>query len=352
MTTGTTIDLRSDTMTRPDAAMRRAMAEAEVGDDVWGEDPTVRRLEEEGAEAMGMEAALFVPSGIMGNSIALGLHAPRGSELLCDHQAHITLYEMAAMAALWGILARPLPSADGLPDPDRIRAAVIPQGGYRVPTGAIALENSHNQAGGRVFSVARLAPVVALARERGLPLHVDGARIFNAAVALATTPARLLEGFSSVSFCLSKGLGAPVGSMLCGGRDFIAEARQRRRLLGGAMRQAGVIAAAGLVALREGPARLADDHEHARRLAIAIAATDGLEIDLAAVESNIVIFRVVPVANGAGDSSARWVEAATARGLLSSPIDAERVRLVTHRDVDSSAIARAVEIVQTVSIGI
>ncbi len=341
------VDLRSDTLTKPDAAMRRAMAEAEVGDDVWGEDPTVRRLEEEGAAAMGMAAALFVPSGIMGNSIALGVHARRGSEVLCDHRAHVLHYEMGTMSALWGLQARPLPSADGLPDVESFRAALVPEGEFRVPTGGFELENSHNLAGGRAFGRDRLAPVLALAEGAGVPVHLDGARIWNAAVALATTPAALSAGCASVSFCLSKGLGAPVGSVLCGTRDFITAARELRRLLGGAMRQVGVLAAAGLVALRDGPKRLADDHFHARLLAEAIAESPGVEIDLDTVQTNIVIFRArqKPGASPVSSPALAWIAAAKELGLLASEMDAEHVRFVTHRDLDRAAIERAVEIV-------
>jgi threonine aldolase len=345
MTSPGPIDLRSDTMTKPDAVMRRAMAEAEVGDDVWGEDPTVRRLEEESAAAMGMAAALFVPSGIMGNSIGLSLNAPRGSEILCDHRAHILLYEAGAPAAVWGLLARPLPSSDGLPAIEAFRSAISTSADQRVPTGVVAVENTHNVAGGVVFGRDRLDPLVALAARRGIPLHLDGARIFNAATALGTTPAALVAGFSTVSFCLSKGLGAPVGSLICGSAAAIAEARDRRRLLGGAMRQVGVLAAAGLVALREGPARLADDHAHARLLALAVAESEGLEIDLANVQSNIVIFRVPP-RPGEEEPAARWVAEAAERGLLAGTMSADEVRFVTHRDLDRAAIDRAVETVR------
>jgi len=325
--------------------MRRAMAEAEVGDDVWGEDPTVRRLEEESAAAMGMEAALFVPSGIMGNSIGLSLHAPRGSEILCDHRAHILYYEAGAPAAIWGLLARPLPSDDGMPSVATFRGAWSTSEGQRVRTGVIALENSHNVAGGRVYGRDRFDPIVAFAREKRTALHLDGARIWNAAVALDTTPAKLVEGFTTVSFCLSKGLGAPVGSMICGARDAIDEARDRRRLLGGAMRQAGVLAAAGLVALRDGPAKLAADHEHARLLAAAVVEMDGLEIDLASVESNIVIFAVRP-RPGESEPANRWVAEAEREGLLSSTMSAAEVRLVTHRDLDRAAIDRAIGVIR------
>jgi len=340
------IDLRSDTVTRPSPAMRRAMAEAEVGDDVYGEDPTVRALEEEGAAALGKEAALFVPSGIMGNQIALRLLAPRGSELLCDARAHVVMFEMGALAALSGILARPLDSTDGLPAPEAFRDAITPRGGYRVPTGALALENTHNVAGGRVYPRARLDPILALATEAGLPVHLDGARIFNAALALGTTPAALARGFDTVMFCLSKGLGAPVGSLLCADRERIAEARQVRRQLGGAMRQVGVLAAAGRVALAESPPLLERDHRHARRLAETLAETPGVELDLDGVETNIVIFRLTAPAAGEEPPAAAWVARARAAGLLASSFGPDRVRLVTHRDLDGAAIDRAVGIVR------
>ncbi len=340
------IDLRSDTVTRPSPAMRRAMAEAEVGDDVYGEDPTVRALEEEGAAALGKEAALFVPSGIMGNQIALRLLAPRGSELLCDARAHVVMFEMGALAALSGILARPLDSTDGLPALEAFRDAITPRGGYRVPTGALALENTHNVAGGRVYPRARLDPILALATEAGLPVHLDGARIFNAALALGTTPAALARGFDTVMFCLSKGLGAPVGSLLCADRERIAEARQVRRQLGGAMRQVGVLAAAGRVALAESPPLLERDHRHARRLAETLAETPGVELDLDGVETNIVIFRLTVPAAGEESPAAAWVARARAAGLLASSFGPDRVRLVTHRDLDGAAIDRAVGIVR------
>jgi len=338
------IDLRSDTVTRPSPAMRRAMAEAEVGDDVYREDPTVRALEEEGAEALGLPAALFVPSGIMGNQIGLRLLAPRGSELLCDARAHVLLFEMGAMASLSGIQPRPLTSEDGLPRPEAFGAAIVPRGGYRVATGALALENTHNVAGGRVFSRERIEAVLEVARSASLPVHLDGARIWNAAVALGTTPAVLAAGFDSVMFCLSKGLGAPVGSLLCGTRELIAEAREVRRLYGGAMRQVGVLAAAGRVALAEGPGEIPRDHANARRLAAAIAETPGLEIDLESVESNILMFRVVAPEDE--NPAASWSLRARERGLLAHPFDAEHVRLVTHRDLSDAAIASACEIVR------
>ncbi|MCL4837994.1 MAG: aminotransferase class I/II-fold pyridoxal phosphate-dependent enzyme [Thermoanaerobaculia bacterium] len=343
------VDLRSDTVTRPDAAMRRAMAGAVVGDDVYGEDPTVRRLEEEAAAAVGQEAALFVPSGIMGNQIALRLLAPPGSEVLCDERAHILLYEMGAMAALSGLQPRTLGSHDGLPPPAAWAAALVPRGGYRVPTGVLALENSHNMAGGVPYPRERIDPVLALARGAALPAHLDGARIFNAAAAVGTSAAELAAGFDTVMFCLSKGLGAPVGSLLCASRERIREARQLRRLFGGGMRQVGVLAAAGLVALREGPRRLPRDHEHARRLAAALAELPGAEIDPARVRTNILIFRVIDRRAAAGSDAAGPVLRRLARlGVLASPVDRERIRLVTHRDVGGAQIERAIAALQKV----
>jgi threonine aldolase len=335
------VDLRSDTVTRPTPAMRRAMAEAEVGDDVYFEDPTVRRLEERAAAAVGQEAALFVPSGIMGNQIGLRLVAPRGTELLCDQRAHVLLYENGGAAALSGIQTRPLPSNDGLPSPEAFAAAIVVRDPHRLATGALALENTHNVAGGRVFSRARLEPILGLAREAGLPVHLDGARIWNAAAALGTTPAALTAGFTTVMFCFSKGLGAPVGSVICASRERIAEAVEIRRQLGGAMRQVGVLAAAALVALDETPPLLARDHERARRLAAAIAGTKGLEIDPATVESNIVVFRVRSAEKPG--PAAGWVERARREGILASTLDADHVRLVTHRDVDDAGLQRAID---------
>ena len=328
------IDLRSDTVTRPDAAMRRAMAEAEVGDDVYGEDPTVNLLEEEAAAALGKEAALFVPSGIMGNQIGLRLLAPRGTELLCDERAHVVLFEAGAMSALSGIQPRPLPSADGLPTVEALEAAYCAPGGHQVATGALAFENTHNMAGGRVFGRQRLEPVLAFAAARGLPVHLDGARLWNAAVALDVPPASLAAGFATVMSCLSKGLGAPVGSILASDAARIAEARAIRHQLGGAMLQVGVLAAAGLVALRDGRRRLAEDHANARRLAAVVAELPGVELDLAEVESNIAIFRVPAPATA-------WVAGARAAGVLVAAIDGRRVRFVTHRDVSRADIERA-----------
>jgi threonine aldolase len=267
------VDLRSDTVTKPDAAMRRAMAEAEVGDDVMREDPTVRRLEERAAEATGQEAALYVPSGTMGNQVALHVHGSPGGEVICDSRSHVLHYEMGGMAALSGLLPKTFDTPWGQLDPAQVESAIAPDVSLRARTVLVLVETSHNVAGGTVYRPEELDAVVAVARRHGLPVHLDGARVFNAAASLGVPVSRLTSpspggsGVSSVMFSLSKGLGAPVGSLLCGPGDFVDEARRVRKMFGGGMRQAGVIAAAGLVALEEGPARLPRDHEHARLLA-------------------------------------------------------------------------------------
>jgi threonine aldolase len=341
------IDLRSDTVTRPDAEMRRAMAEAEVGDDVFGEDPTVRRLEEESAAALEQEAALFVPSGTMGNQIALHLHARPGNEVICEARCHIVHFEMGAMAALSGLLPRVIPSPTGRLDPAAVEAMIaLP---YRARTGLITIENTHNFAGGTVYDRPQCEAILAVARRHGLPVHLDGARLWNAATALGTSAAALAAGFDSIQFCLSKGLGAPVGSIVAGSAAFVAEARRVRKMFGGGMRQAGVIAAAGLVALRKGPERLHEDHAHARLLAGAVAELPGVELDPAAVVTNIVVFRLTPAAFGAGGNvvpgtglTEAFLARAKEHGVLASPVSQDEVRMVTHKDVPSAAIDAAI----------
>jgi threonine aldolase len=340
------IDLRSDTVTRPDAEMRRAMAEAEVGDDVFGEDPTVRLLEEESAAVLGQEAALFVPSGTMGNQIALHLHARPGSEVICEARCHIVHFEMGAMAALSGLLPRVIPSPTGLLDPVAVEDMIAPPAGYRARSGLITIENTHNFAGGTVYDRRHADAILAVARRHRLPVHLDGARLFNAATALGTSAAALAAGFDSIQFCLSKGLGAPVGSILAGAAAFIAEARRVRKMFGGGMRQAGVIAAAGLVALRKGPGRLDEDHAHARLLAEAVAELPGVELDPAAVVTNILVFRLSPTAFGGSVARTGLTEAFLARarehGVLASPVSQDEVRMVTHKDVPRAGIDEAI----------
>jgi threonine aldolase len=331
-----TIDLRSDTVTKPTEAMRRAMAEAEVGDDVYGEDPTVNRLEERAAEIFGKEAALFVPTGTMGNQIAIRLHTQHGQEVICERRAHVVDWEMATASAFSGCQLRQVEGERGVLGWERIAAAIAAPIYYRAQTGLIMLENTHNMAGGTVTPVAVAEGVWAGAKERGLPVHLDGARIFNAAVALDVPVAALTRGFATVMFCLSKGLCAPVGSLLVGSRALIDRGRSVRKMLGGGMRQAGVLAAAGLIALEEMPARLHEDHANARWMAEEIAGMDDCQIDLETVQTNIVIFRPVH------GIATEMVAGLKSRGVLCGTAGPEEVRFVTHRDVDRAACERAV----------
>jgi threonine aldolase len=325
------IDLRSDTVTKPTPAMRRAMAEAEVGDDVYGEDPTVNRLQERAAEIFEKEAALFVPTGSMGNQIAVKLHTRPGMEVIIEERGHIYNYEMAAMSAVSGTLARPVRSADGsgILTWEEIAGAMHVSGTYYIaPTGLVALENSHNLAGGSLLSRARTEEICERAHGLGLPVHLDGARIFNASAALGESVAALAQPVDSVMFCFSKGLGAPIGSMLLGTRAFIEEARRWRKLLGGGMRQVGVLAAAALVALEETPPRLHEDHAHAQRLARGLAEMRGVGIDPERVATNIVIFDVSETGITSDEICARLQE----RGVLASGFGSS-IRMVTHYDV-------------------
>jgi threonine aldolase len=333
------IDLRSDTVTKPTPAMRRAMAEAEVGDDVYGEDPTVNRLQERAAELFGKEAALFVPTGSMGNQIAVKLHTRPGNEVVIEERGHIFNYEMAAMSAVAGTVARPVRSADGsgVLTWDEIASGLHVNTAYYVaPTGLVAIENSHNLAGGTVYTRARTEEICERAHATGLPVHLDGARIFNAAAAQGETVAALARPADSVMFCLSKGLGAPVGSMLLGTREFTEEARAWRKLLGGGMRQVGVLAAAGLVALEEMPPKLHEDHANARRLAEGLAELPGVKIDAERVVTNIVIFDVADTGIAADAICARLAE----RNVLASGFGTS-IRMVTHYDVSRAGIEKA-----------
>ncbi len=338
--TSRAVDLRSDTVTRPTPEMRRAMAEAEVGDDVYGEDPTVNRLEAAVAEMAGFEAALFVPSGTMGNQIALAVHLRRGQEVIVPDGAHVYEYEPGSMAVISGALPRFVRAPSGLPDPAEVEAAVHGPG-HQAPTGLVVLENTHNTAGGTVLPLDAVAQVQAVARRRSLPVHLDGARAFNAAAALGVDIAAVCTGFDTASLCLSKGLGAPVGTVLVGSRDHIAEAHRYRKLLGGGMRQAGVLAAACLVALREGPARLPGDHARARRLAEGIAALPGVTVDLATVQTNIVYFSVD------GYPASDLASACAREGVLFNAMGRNRGRLVTHHQVSDEDVDRALAVIGT-----
>jgi threonine aldolase len=337
-----TIDLRSDTVTKPTEAMRRAMAEAEVGDDVYAEDPTVNRLERRAAEIFEREAALFVPTGTMGNQIAVRLHTQHGQEVICERRAHIVDWEMAMVSAFSGCQLRQVEGERGVLRWERIVTAIAAPVYSHAQTGLIALENTHNMAGGTVTPLAVLEEVWAGAKRRGLPVHLDGARVFNAAVALGVPVAKLTRGFATVMFCLSKGLCAPVGSMLVGSRALMERGRSIRKMLGGGMRQAGVLAAAGLIALEEMPGRLAEDHVNARWMAEQIAEMGGCTIDLDTVQTNIVIFR--PTARTAEEV----ITGMKAQGVLCGTAAADEVRFVTHRDVDGKACERAVSVLREV----
>ncbi len=332
------IDLRSDTVTRPSQAMRAAMAAAEVGDDVYGEDPTVNLLEKLAAEVFGREAALFVPTGTMGNQIGIRLHTQPGQEVIAESRAHILDWEMATTAVFSGCLVRAVQAERGILTWRQIEPAIYGRGAFRAATGLIEIENTANLAGGSVTPLPVLEEIWAGAKERNLPVHLDGARIFNAAVALGVDVKTLTRGFDTVMFCLSKGLGAPVGSMLTGSAELMERARLYRKALGGGMRQAGVLAAAGLIALEQGPARLHEDHANARLLAEALANMEGVAIDLDAVETNIVIFRLTGRLG-----AAELVGRLKTRGILASSLGPDMIRLVTHLDVDRAACVKAAE---------
>jgi threonine aldolase len=333
------IDLRSDTVTQPTPAMRAAMAVADVGDDVYGEDSTVNRLEARAAEIFGREGAIFVPTGTMGNQIAIHLHTRHGQEVVCEARAHIFDWEMAMISAFSGCQARTVAGERGILTWDHIKTVLSPKVYYHAQTGLIALENSHNMAGGTVTPLEIYGEIWSGARDARLPVHLDGARVFNASVALGVPVAELTAGFSSVMFCLSKGLCAPVGSMLVGSRKFVERARAVRKMLGGGMRQAGVLAAAGLIALEEMPKRLAEDHANATLLAERMAELKAVEIDLATVQTNIVIFKLRGVTD-----VAPVLASMKQRGLLAGAAAADQIRFVTHNDVDRAACERAAQI--------
>ncbi|MBC7798106.1 MAG: low-specificity L-threonine aldolase [Pyrinomonadaceae bacterium] len=330
------IDLRSDTVTKPTIEMRRAMANAEVGDDVYGEDPTVNRLQERAAEIFNKEAAIFCPTGSMGNQIAVKLHTKAGDEVVIEERGHIFNYEMSAMSVISGVLARPVKSGDGsgILNWDEIKNALHHNAAYYIArTGLIALENSHNLAGGTVMTKARFDDICHNAHDLGLPVHVDGARIFNAATALNESVADLTQSADSIQFCLSKGLGAPVGSMLAGKKDFIDEARRVRKMLGGGMRQAGILAAAGLIALEEMPKRLHVDHENAKFLAHGLAEIRGIKIDAEKVVTNIVIFDVTETGIAASEICSKLKH----HDILASNFG-NSIRMVTHYDISRQEI--------------
>src|SRR5687768_15994303 len=336
------IDLRSDTVTKPSDKMRAAMAAAEVGDDVFGEDPTVNRLQERAAEIFEKEAALFVPTGSMGNEIAVKLHTKPGQEIIIEERGHVLNYELGAAALISGVTIRAIKSGDGSGHLtwDEIKPALhINQPYYVAPTGLICLENTHNFAGGSVMAAEQCGEVCEEAHAADLPVHMDGSRIFNASVALNESVADLTRYCDSVMFTLSKGLGAPVGSMLLGRRDFIDEARVWRKRLGGGMRQIGILAAAGWIALEEGPSRLYEDHENARTLAEGVAGISGISIDPTTVQTNIVIFDI----SGTGKTSVEVCSRLKEAGALAIGISDKQIRMVTHCDVSQSDIVDVVD---------
>lgn len=334
------IDLRSDTVTRPTLKMRAAMASAEVGDDVYGEDPTVNRLEARAAEIFGREGGLFVPTGSMGNQVAIRLHTQHGQEVVCEARAHVLDWEMGTTAAFSGCTLRTVRAERGILTWELLREAIFRDVHFHTETGLICIENTHNMAGGTVTPVAVMRDLIDGAHAMELPVHLDGARVFNAATALGIGVKELTAGFDTVMFCLSKGLGAPVGSMLVGSAEAIARAREFRKALGGGMRQAGVLAAAGLIALEDMPGRLGEDHANARLLAEAVAAHAVAEIDMETVQTNIVIFKL-----RAGGDAAMFCDALKERGVLASGIGVRAVRFVTHFDVGQEECVRAAGIV-------
>jgi threonine aldolase len=335
------IDLRSDTVTKPSPEMRRAMFEAEVGDDVYAEDPTINRLEKRAAEVFGREAALFVPSGTMGNQIAAKLHTTHGQEVICEERGHVFNYEMAMMAHFSGLVARTVWAEDGILTWAHVKSKLRPRSYHAAKTGLVWLENTHNLAGGTVTPPAVFDEICDESHALGLPVHLDGARVFNASVALGIPVDRLPAKADTVMFCLSKGLGAPVGSMLVGNADVIDRGRLYRKALGGGMRQAGILAAAGLIALEDGPKKLAADHANAKFLAEGLAKIPGFRIDPAKVQTNIVICDI----SGTGKSSGEISCLLAGRKVLANGVGSQLIRFVTHLDVDREQCTKAVEVV-------
>jgi threonine aldolase len=334
------IDLRSDTVTLPTPEMREAIARAELGDDVYGEDPSVNRLEAMAASIMGKDAALLVPSGTMGNLAAMLTHCARGTKAIVGSQSHTNLYEAGGASALGGIVLTAVANTeDGELDTDELaRELGTPADDHFAQPSLVVIENTHNRCGGAPIKLSHMAEVSTAAKRRKIPLHLDGARIFNAALALESTPKEIASNADTVSFCLSKGLGCPIGSLLCGSREFIASAHRTRKLLGGGMRQAGIIAAAGIVALTTMVDRLAEDHQNARALAQGLALVAGLNVRAVANRTNMVVFDV----DGDADASRRFAAAMKERGVLISPREATSFRAVTHNGISRADIDRAV----------
>jgi threonine aldolase len=337
-----TIDLRSDTVTRPTPAMREAMAAAEVGDDVFGEDPTVNRLQEKVAGLLGKEAALFVPSGTMGNQLCIKAQTAPGDEVICEHGTHFLHFEGGGVAMLSGVQPCPLPGKSGILTAEQIEDAIRPSTYYYPQTRLIALENTHNLGGGVIYPLPEIRRIHEVARRHNLKMHLDGARLWNACIASGIPPREYCQYFDSVSVCLSKGLGAPVGSVIAGAAEFIAQARRLRKIFGGGMRQAGILAAAGIYALDHHFQRLAEDHANARLLVESVSMINGLSIDLGSVQTNIVIMDIAATGKTPTAVVGEWVR----HGVLVVPIGTTTVRAVTHLDVDRDGILTASEAFQ------
>ncbi len=331
------IDLRSDTVTKPSAAMREAMATAEVGDDVFGEDPTVNRLQETAARMIGKEAALFVPSGTMANQLAVRVHTKPGDEIIVEARAHVVRYESGAAAALSGVQTCWLHGHRGILQPAQIEAAIRPSDYHNPPTGLISLENTHNRGGGSVYPLETIAAIGKMAERHGIAMHLDGARLFNAVAATGVPAAEYARHFDTVSFCLSKGLGAPVGSLICADARRITPLRRLRKMFGGGMRQAGILAAAGLYALRYNVTRLSEDHARAKRLATMLAELPGVRVDPKLVETNIVVFDITETRR----TTEELIATLKGQGLLVVPFGPMSLRAVTHLDVSDDQIDEA-----------
>lgn len=330
------IDLRSDTVTHPTGAMRKAMAEAEVGDDVCGDDPTVNELERLAADMAGKEAALFVPSGTFGNQVALLTHCMRGREVILGEECHIVQHEVGAAAVIAGVQLRPISAPDGRLDPEEVRKRIRPEDLHYPETGLICMENAHS--GGQVVPLSAMKAVYDLAREYGLPVHLDGARLFNAATCLGVDAKEITRHCDTVMFCLSKGLCAPVGSMVAGEKEWIGRARKNRKLMGGGLRQAGILAAAGIIALTDMTKRLSEDHDRARGLADALSQVSGITVDMDALDINMVYLRMDTAL-----SPEAVVERCRERGVLIYPPEGGLLRLVTHYWIDDAGAAKAVD---------
>jgi threonine aldolase len=338
------IDLRSDTVTRPTPEMRRAMAEAEVGDDVFGDDPTVNSLQEYAADLLGKEAGLFVPTGSMGNQVSLAVLTKPGDEIVCETGAHFLHYEGGSVAAHLGLVARPVPGTNGVITAADVTALARPGSEHNPRTAVVAMENTHNSAGGRVFPIDEARGIAKVCRERSVAVHLDGARLFNAQVATGVAAKEWAACADTLTFCFSKGLGAPIGSMVCSTKEAIAQGRVVRKRLGGGMRQVGVIAAAARVALETGVDRLAEDHANARTLAEGLSDLDSSCVDLDTVETNMVYLDLRPF----GKTGPEVADAMLAEGVLTLGMARDSMRLVTHRDVDASGITKALDAFRSV----